>query len=105
MKSTRTRLITCILGIASLFSCQYQEEVIEPTTDTNNMTNYYDLLEEGLNTVFNDTYSNVTINTTFGEIANMFEKNSKDFFADKGFIVTDSDIAHTRGVYSSPLII
>lgn len=102
MKSTRTKLITCILGIASLFSCQYQEEVIEPTTDTNNMTNYYDLLEEGLNTVFNDTYSNVTINTTFGEIANMFEKNSKDFFADKGFIVTDSDIAHTRGVYSSP---
>ena len=81
MKSIRTRLIICILGIVSLLSCQYQEEVIEPTTDTNNTTNYYDLLEESLNTVFNDTYKNITINTTFGEIANMFEKTAKTFFS------------------------
>ena len=102
MKSIRTRLIICILGIASFSSCQYQEEVIKSTVDTNNTTNYYDLLEESLNTVFNNTYSNITINTTFGEMADMFEKNSKEFFANKGFIITDSDIVYTRGVYASP---
>lgn len=102
MKSICTKFTIGIFGIISLLSCQYQEEVIESPTNMNNTTNYYDLLEESLNTVFNDTYSNITINTTFSEIANMFEKNSKEFFINKGFIITDYDIAHTRGIYSSP---
>lgn len=78
MKSICTKFIIGIFGVISSLSCQYQEEVIESPTNMNNTTNYYDLLEESLNTVFNDTYSNITINTTFSEIANMFEKTAKN---------------------------
>ena len=102
MKSIYAKFIINILGIISLLSCQYQEEIVEPATDMNNTTNYYDILEESLNTVFNETYNNITINTTFSEITNMFKESSKEFFASKGYFATDYDIVHTRGMFSSP---
>lgn len=103
MKLIRAKLFTTILGVISLLSCQYQEEdIVNQTSNIENTANYYDLLEESLNEVFNETYENITINTTFYDMANMFERNSIDFFASKGYIITNSNIAHTRGEYSSP---
>lgn len=99
--NTCKKLITSIIVITSLISCHFQEEVVEPSTHPNTV-NYYDLLNEGLNVVFNDTYNSITIHTTFSEISNMFKENSKKFFASKGSFSTDYDIAHTRGMYSSP---
>lgn len=45
MKSIYAKFIINILVITSLLSCQYQEKMIEPATDMNNTTNYYDVLE------------------------------------------------------------
>lgn len=45
MKSIYAKFIINILVIISLLSCQYQEKMIEPATDMNNTTNYYDVLE------------------------------------------------------------
>lgn len=89
MKTFKTIIST--FGIVSLLSCQHQEEIVETSNDINK-NEYYDLFEEAMSTVFNNTYENVTIKTSFGDMANMFEENSKKFFEKKGLIVTSDEL-------------
>lgn len=92
-----------IWGVVIISSCLNQEEIVaEPPTNIISTDCYFNLLEEGINVAFNDTYNQITINTTFSEMSNMFKSNCKNFFTNKGLFSTDYDISCTRGLYSSP---
>lgn len=74
-----------IWGVVIISSCLNQEEIVAEPTSNITSTDYYNLLEEGINVTFNDTYNQITINTTFSEMSNMFKNNCKNFFTNKVF--------------------
>lgn len=96
------KVMIAVLVTISILSCQHQEDLAE-TSNEIKAESFYNLFEEGMNTILHNTYKDITINTSFSDMSNMFKTNSKSFFAKKGFKVTHDEIIQSRSVNMSQL--